>query len=109
MAIMKRLKNVSPGGRRKHRKGAGVKTIPRKDDVDDTPENSVIMNGHDSHHWQVRLDECDSYGPVTVYDAQGQVVRIISKDELIRPWAERAGNTWNNSLFPKRISDRVTT
>lgn len=101
-----RKRNLSPGGR-KHR---NTKTVDgKKDHIDDTPENSVILNGHDSHHWQVRLDESDSFGPVTIYDSQGRHVRTISKDELVRPWTERVGNTWNNSLWPKRISDRVTT
>ena len=81
-------------------------TYVKLDVPDDGPEYTVAMS-HDSRHWQVRLDERDAFGPVTVYDAQGQVVRTISKDDLRRPWQARVGNSWNNCLFAKRISDKV--
>lgn len=87
-------------------KTVSKRSYVRQDEFDDTPEHTLIMH-HNSRYWEPRVDEADAFGPVTVYDAHGQVVRIISKGELVRPWQERQGNTWNNSLFPKRISDKV--
>ena len=103
MAIMRR-KNLSPGGRRKHR--AKVDAKVRKDHIDDSPEYRVV-NEHQSRHWQVRVDEIDAFGPVTVRNGEGEVVRVIEIDALRRPWQEKVGNTWNNVIFPKRNSDKV--
>ena len=101
---------VQPGGRRVHRKGAGklrVNNSTRKDEIDDLVEHRVLGQDHDSRHWAPRVDEIDAFGSVTIYDAEGRITRVIAIDALRRPWQERQGNTWNNCLFPKRISDRV--
>jgi len=106
MSTMKRMKRVTqPGGRRIHRNAQTPDG--KKAEIDDTPENRVIMHGRDSQYWAVRIDESDSFGPVTIYDAEGRITRVIERDALRRPWQERQGNTWNNCLFPKRISDKV--
>lgn len=110
MSTKKRGKLTADGRkyRRSHEKGGGKRTYTsvRKDEIDATPEYTVMMS-HDSHFWALRLDERDAFGPVTVYDGAGKVKRIIARDALVRPWQERQGNTWNNCLFPKRVSDRV--
>lgn len=95
-------------GKRVHKKGAGKRTYTsvRKDEIDGAPEHTVMMQ-HDSRHWAPRVDERDAFGAVTVYDAQGQVVRTIAQEELKRPWQARVGNTWNNCLFPKQVSDKI--
>lgn len=93
----------------KHSKGAGkrINMSARKDEMDDVVEYRVMAHGHDSQHWQVRLDEIDAFGPVTVRNGAGELVRIITVDALRRPWQEKVGNTWNNCLFPKRKSGKV--
>lgn len=102
-----RKRKATPGGRRKHRKGAGKReySTARKDELEDMPEYTVIMK-NDSSRSEVRIDEVDAFGAVTVYDAHGKVARVIAREELTRPWQERPGNTWNNCIFPKRISDK---
>lgn len=105
--------NLILGGRklrnkRNHHKGAGKKvyTSVRQDEMGEVTEFKVMMP-HDSHYWAPRVDECDSFGPVTITSSVGELIRVIAKDDLRRPWQERVGNTWNNCLFPKRVSDKV--
>lgn len=93
----------------KHSKGAGKRinmSATRKDEMDEAPEHRM-HHAHESLYWQIRLDEVDSFGPVRVTNAQGELVRTIAVDELRRPWQEKVGNTWNNCLFPKRNSGKV--
>lgn len=78
----------------------------RKQEIDEGPEYSVMI-AHESRYWAPKVDEHDAYGPVTITNVAGEVIRVIAKDDLRRPWQERQGNTWNNSLFPKRVSDKV--
>jgi hypothetical protein len=66
----------------------------------------TMHNAHESRFWQVRLDEIDAFGPVTIYDTEGRITRVIERDALRRPWQEKVGNTWNNCIFPKRNSEK---
>ena len=97
------MSRVQPKRKSKHQQAAAVMT---KDSIDESPEHTIMM-AHDSRHWAVRIDELDAFGAVTVYDAEGHIIRIIERDALKRPWQARTGNSWNNCIFPKRISDRV--
>ncbi len=116
MSTIKRPSNLKPGGRkvykpykrRIHRKGTGQTEVSSatRAEMADVTEYTVMMS-HDSRFWAPRVDESDAFGKVTVYDSAGQVIRVIAREQLVRPWQERQGNTWNNQLFPKRISDRV--
>lgn len=99
----KRPYNLSPGGRQRRKLQPSVK----KEIVDEGPEYTVLMHGKDSAYWAIRLDEAPSFSDVTVYDAQGQVIKVIAREQLLRPWQEKHNNTWNNCIFPKRISDKV--
>lgn len=112
MSMKKRRASLIPGGRklrkRNHHKGKGKKvyTSVRQDEMNEVTEYRVMMS-NDSRYWVPQVDEIDAFGPVTITNSAGEIIRIISKDDLRRPWAERLGNTWNNCLFPKRVSDRV--
>lgn len=92
--------------KRSHKKGMGMREVSSDVKVDDTPEHQILM-GHESRHWQVRVDEGEAFGAVRVLNAAGELVRIIAVEELRRPWKEKEGNTWNNSLFPRRNSGKV--
>ena len=67
----------------------------------------TVMMGHDSRYWAPRVDESDAFGPVTVYDAEGKVLRIVAKAALLREMPTRTGQTWNDRLFGRATDDRV--
>jgi hypothetical protein len=52
-----------------------------------------------SKYWQLRLDECDKFSDVTVYDGEGVLVRTVSKEALKRPMPLKPGQGWNTILF----------
>ena len=53
-----------------------------------------------SKYWQLRLDECDKFSDVKVYDGAGNLVRTVSREALKRPMPLKPGQGWNTILFP---------
>lgn len=96
-------KAYKPYKRRSHHKGAGGKEVSsiKREDMLEVTEYTVMMT-HDSRYWAPKVNEVDAFSSVTVYDSAGKVMRVIEREQLVRPWQERVGNTWNNCLFPKR-------
>jgi hypothetical protein len=95
---MTRAKTVRlPGQPLKPRyKGGAMKTAEGPD------HNAEMASGRwgASKYWQLRLDECDKFSDVKVYDGKGNLIRTVEKKALIRPMPLKPGQGWNTVLFP---------
>jgi hypothetical protein len=77
-------------------KGGALKTAEGPD------HNAEMASGRwgASKYWQLRLDECDKFSDVKVYDGEGNLIRVVEKNALLRPMPLKPGQGWNTILFP---------
>jgi len=59
-------------------------------------EPATVHMPHDSWYWSPNIDEAERVNPVTVYDAEGKVLRVITKEQLMARGIDEGAMYKNN-------------
>jgi|SRR6185503_10864695 len=107
---MTRAKGVAVRQKRRARPGEKVNPLLRglkqevaRGEIEATmAEPATVHMQHDSWYWSPNIDEAERVNPVTVYDGEGKVLRVITKEELMRRNIDEGAMYKNNfHLFVK--------